>query len=69
MQEGGEKVHKIIKYFFTITSNSLLYFGDSGAGEIIKDADGKPMIFGNSIGGSIRNYFESIDVPDNSLYG
>ena len=54
--------NKLIIYEFEIEAVSPIYFGGSEKGELVKDSEEKPFLFGNSIGGSLRNYLTSIEI-------
>ncbi len=54
--------NKLIIYEFEIEAVSPIYFGGSNKGELIKDSEDTPILFGNSIGGALRNYLESLEI-------
>jgi CRISPR/Cas system CSM-associated protein Csm3 (group 7 of RAMP superfamily) len=64
----NDQKNKLIIYEFIIQSVSAVYFGGSKQGELIKNSKGEPILFGNSIGGALRDYLEACDVPECIIY-
>ncbi|MBS4534351.1 hypothetical protein GOQ29_01820 [Clostridium sp. D2Q-14] len=60
--------NKLIIYEFKIEAVSSIYFGASNKGELIKDSKNNPILFGNSIGGALRNYLEESEVSQDIIY-
>lgn len=56
--------NQLLIYEFKIVAVSPIYFGGSKKGELIKDSKGQPILFGNSIGGALRNYLKLFDITD-----
>ncbi len=59
--------NKIITYKFELIAESPLYFGGSKLGNLVKDSRDVPILFGNSIGGALRSYLNSVEMAD-SVY-
>ncbi|OEF97143.1 RAMP superfamily CRISPR-associated protein [Desulfuribacillus alkaliarsenatis] len=58
---------KIIKYQFTLMAKTPVYFGSEQQGELIKNAENKPILLGSSIGGALRNYLKELGTDDNKI--
>lgn len=59
-------MNKAITYQFIIKALSPVHFGDSKQGEVVTDANGKPTVLGNTIGGALRDYL--IQLYDSSAW-
>ncbi len=64
----NKQSHKLIIYEFILRAVSPAYFGGSKQGELVKDSQEKPMLFGNSVGGALRDYLKVCNVPENTIY-
>lgn len=60
--------NKIIIYEFAIIATSPVYFGGDKKGELVKDAEGKPILFGNAIGGALRAHLERSGIASRNIY-
>lgn len=60
--------NKLLIYEFEIEAVSPIYFGGSSKGKLIKDSKNNPILFGNSIGGTLKNYLESFEIPESIIY-
>lgn len=58
--------NKII-YEFEIEAVSPIFFGGSNKGNLVKDSKGNPILFGNSIGGALRNYLKLLEVSEDTI--
>jgi len=56
-------MNQVIIYHFTIKAISPVYFGDSQAGELVTNAENKPVLLGNAIGGALRDYLKKTTIP------
>ena len=52
-------MNKSVEYRFELTAEAPITFGSSEVGEILKNSQNKPIIFGSSIGGALRTYLKT----------
>jgi CRISPR/Cas system CSM-associated protein Csm3 (group 7 of RAMP superfamily) len=64
----NQQGHKLIIYEFSIEAVSPVFFGAVEPQELVKDSQGAPILFGNSIGGALRDCLEACDVPEDTVY-
>ena len=63
-----QRNNKLIVYKFKIQAVSPVRFGANNQKELVEDSQGRPILFGNSIGGALREYLKICKVPENTIY-
>lgn len=64
----NQQGHKLIIYEFNIKAVAPVRFGAAEPQELVKDSQGAPILFGNSIGGALRDFLEACEVPEDTVY-
>ncbi|WGU92655.1 RAMP superfamily CRISPR-associated protein [Paenibacillus dendritiformis] len=57
-------MNRAMTYQFTIRAVSPVYFGDSKQGELVRNAQGEPIVLGNAIGGALRDYLKRTTISE-----